>query len=172
MRWALLVLMATGSACGTPASSYEIRMHGAVEMTASGTTESGPAGTSEAPYYSITLGGTDGAAAAVFTRGGSTPPSIRDYPISEEALGRGGFSGLIITGQPSHPTGVFRVQRGTLSITALTPEVLSGRFELTAVGFLTEWPADDTKQLAATGRFTAQVAGRERSPALNLRLGQ
>jgi hypothetical protein len=147
-------------------SSSLLKVRGAVMVIARGGTEAGPTGTPEEPYYTITLGGPEGAAAAVFTRSGSATPTVGAYQVGERMLGTNGFSGLIITGMPSHPTGVFRVQNGTLHITAATPMQLAGRFELRALGFLTESPRDDDREVTATGGFTTRGAGRDTTLSL------
>jgi hypothetical protein len=152
------------AACWSPAdpiSTYQLGVHGAVEVTATGRTEHGPAGTPEEPYYTITLGGPEGVAAVVFTSAGAEPPPVGAYPVRERGLGESGFSALIITGRPSHPSGVFHVQSGTITIVAATPERLAGRFELRATGFLTESPADDTREVVAEGSFAAPGSGHD-----------
>jgi hypothetical protein len=152
------LLCVFAAACWTsrdPAGSYVLEVRGAVTVAARGPVESGVTGAPPDPYYNITLGGPAGAAAAVFTRVGSTPPPVGVYPVGESALGREGFSGLVITGMPAHPTGIFRIQGGTLAITSRTADQLSGKFELRAVGFFTETPSDDHQVVTATGAFTA-----------------
>lgn len=157
-----LCLLAT--ACGELPDAhpgYELQIRGAVEVTARGQVEPGPAGTPEEPYYTITLSGPDVAAAAVFTRAGSAPPPVGVYPVGDTALGEDGFSGQVITGIPAHPTGVFRVKAGRLAITSASPELLAGHFQLRAVGFLTESPGQDGWEISADGSFTAPVNGRD-----------
>jgi len=147
-----------------PSSGYELRVHGALAVTARGRVEPGPAGTAEEPYYTITLGGTDAPAAVVFTRAGAAPPPIGLYPVGDTALGEDGFSGQIITGMPAHPTGVFLVRAGRLAITTATPEVLAGRFELRAIGYLTESLDKNGEEITADGSFTARMNGRDTVP--------
>jgi hypothetical protein len=81
--------------------------------------------------------------------------------VGEREFSEAGFSGLVITGMPAHPTGVFRVQSGTLTITAATAERLSGRFELRAVGFLTDSPTQDGREVTAIGSFAWRGTGRD-----------
>jgi hypothetical protein len=171
MRRTLFFVAAACWALPNP-STYEVRVRGAVTVTARGSAESGPVGTPEEPYYTITLGGPDGAVAVVFTRAGSAIPPVGVYLVGERELGKDGFSGLIITGMPAHPTGVFRVQSGTLTITAATPEHLTGRFELRAVGFLTESPTHDGREVTADGSFAARGSGRDSTLTLNRERGR
>jgi hypothetical protein len=141
-------------------TAYQLDVWGAVTVTARGRVEAGVTGMPPDPYYSITLGGPASKAGAVFTRVGSAPPPIGVYPVGESALGREGFSGIIITGMPAHPNGIFRIQSGTLSVTSSTPCEMTGRFELRAVGFLTEAPAASSRVITATGTFTAPIRPR------------
>lgn len=153
-------------------STYELRVRGAVSVTARGRAESGPTGTPEEPYYTITLGGPDGAAAVVFTWAGSASPPVGVHPVREREPGKYGFSGLIITGMPAHPSGVFRVQSGTLTITAATPKYLAGRFEVRAVGFLTESPIHDALEVTAEGSFAARGSSPDTILTLNRARGR
>jgi len=172
MRSAFLLLAVAGMATGDSHSSSLLLVRGAVTVTTRGGTEAGPSGTPEEPYYTITLGGPEGAAAAVFTKAGSAVPTVGMYPVGERELGVSGFSGLIITGMPAHPTGVFRVQSGTLTITAATPNQLAGRFEVRAVGFLTESPREDDRAVTATGGFSTRGAGRDSTLSLTREPGR
>lgn len=153
MRLTVCFLAMACWALSNPRSTYELRVRGAMSVTAEGRAEAGPAGTATEPYFTLTLGGLDGPAAVLFTRAGSAPPPVGTFPVGEHELGRGGFRGQIITGMPAHPTGVFLVESGTVTITRATPEQLVGRFELHAVGFLTTAPTDDSRTVTADGSF-------------------
>jgi len=173
MRSTFLFFAAAASLAMLDSNSTSLlKVRGAVSVTARGGTEAGPSSTAEEPFYTITLGGPEGAAAAVFTRAGSAAPTAGVYPVGERELARSGFSGLIITGMPAHPTGVFRAQSGTLTITAASPKHLTGRFELRAVGFLTESPRDEGREVTATGGFAARRTGRDSTLTLNREPGQ
>jgi hypothetical protein len=165
MHYLPFLLAATCLALLDSDASSLVVVRGAATIIARGTTQAGPSGTLEDPYYTITLGGPDGAAAAVFTRAGSTPPPVGVYPVGERELGGNGFSGLIITGMPAHPTGVFRAQTGTLTITTATSERLVGRFELHAVGYLTASPRQDDQAVTAMGGFTAAIPPARPAPS-------
>jgi hypothetical protein len=161
MRGTLCFLAAACWALHDPHSTYELRVRGAITVTATGSVEAGPAGTPQEQYYTIALGGPDGAAAVVFTKAGASRPQVGVFRVGEHELGKGGFRALVITGMPAHPSGVFNVESGTITITAATPEQLTGRFELRAVGFLTESPADDNRSVTALGSFAARERGRD-----------
>ena len=62
---------------------------------------------------------------------------------------------LVMTGSATRPTGVFRGQSGYLIVTSATDNVMRGRFQVQATGFLASDPADETRPMKATGMFTA-----------------
>jgi hypothetical protein len=62
---------------------------------------------------------------------------------------------LVLLGPASHPTGVFRAQSGTLTITAASENELAGSFTLEASGFTAAEPEHDGRTLSASGSFTA-----------------
>ena len=76
------------------------------------------------------------------------------YPIRDDAE-TGTVRALVVTGPAERPTGTFRARRGTLTLTQVSDSTMSGRFELTATGFLTENPADETRSVTASGSFAA-----------------
>jgi hypothetical protein len=156
MKWTLATLLVACWGTSERGSGYELNLRGAIPVTAEGSVESGTAGTAVEPYYTITLGGADGSAAVVFTRAGPDPPPAGTYRVGEGEMSWAGFSGLIITGMPSHPSGVFHAQSGTITITATPPEHLAGKFELRGVGFLTGSPAEDQREILADGHFAGQ----------------
>ena len=60
-----------------------------------------------------------------------------------------------MTGFAARPTGVFRGHSGYLVVTSATDNVIRGRFQVAASGFLASDPADETRPMKATGMFTA-----------------
>ena len=60
-----------------------------------------------------------------------------------------------MTGSATRPTGVFRGQSGYLIVTSATDNVIRGRFQVMATGFLASDPADESRPMKATGMFTA-----------------
>jgi len=163
MRALLCLLATTSCSLPEPLPSYQINLRGAVVLTARGAVDAGPAGTAAEPYYSIALTGPDGAA-AVFTRVGAEPPPPGVYSVGERGSGEHGFSGLIITGMPAHPSGVFQARSGTLTLTAEGAGRLAGEFALEAAGFLTGAPEEDHRTVAAEGSFTARIRPAADSP--------
>lgn len=162
MRSALYLLLFGCQAPEGPRAHYEFAVSGAVTARAAGCPEAGPVGTPEDPWFSVSLGGLDGDAAVILTRAGSAPLVRGEYVVGEAAFHDGsGFSGLIVTGAPSHPTGVFRVRHGALRITSIGADQLAGRFALEAHGYLTASPHDVGRSVEAAGTFSTSTKDKE-----------
>jgi hypothetical protein len=155
-----------------PSPGFTLDVRGAVTTTAKGPAQAGTVGTPNEAFYSIALGGPESDAAVVFTRAGSDAPRPGDYRVGDGELSRGGFSGLVITGMPAHPTGVFWVESGTLTITASSANRLEGRFALSAAGFLVESPENEGRKVSAEGAFAARAGDRDSNLALIPGAGQ
>lgn len=166
MRWSFCLLALGCWQSAEPRPEFQLELTGAVTLTATGRVERGSAGPIDDAYYTITLGGRDGHAAVVFTRRSPVPATAGRYLVGEGQLNSDGFSGLIITGPPSHPTGVFQVQHGVLRLTQASAAQLTGEFELHAEGFLSESPEQDEWEITARGRFIAPA--NERGGALGV----
>jgi hypothetical protein len=155
MRAALCLLVMACQGPDGPESHFAVEVAGAVAARASGCAKAGAVGTEEHPFFSLSLGGLDGEAAVVLTRAGWEPQVRGELAVGELPFSAGtGYGGLIVTGTPSHPSGVFRVQRGTLRFTHVTADRLAGEFELKAHGYLTATPHEVTRTVTARGRFT------------------
>ncbi len=139
-----------------PASSYEAAIAGVVASRASGAAEFGAVGVGDERSFSLTLGAYREQGAIVLTRAGAAQPGAGIYRVSER---NEEFHGLVVTGSPSHPTGVFRVQRGSVTVTSSTPDRLAGTFALHAVGFLAADPARDDREVTVSGSFLATAGG-------------
>jgi hypothetical protein len=162
MRSTLVLFLLGCQAPEGPRAHYEFAVSGAVTMRAGGCPEAGPVGTADDPWFSVSLGGLDGGVAVVLTRAGSAPLVRGVYVVGESAFYDGtGFSGLIVTGAPSHPTGVFRVRHGTIHITAVGADQLAGRFALQAHGYLTDTPHDVGRSVEAAGTFSTSTRDKE-----------
>jgi len=170
MRRALFLLAVACVGLYEPGSANELIVRGAVTAYLWASAEAGPVGPPEAAYYTISVGGPEGPAAVVLTRAGSTPPPAGTYPVGATATGSGGFRGLVITGLPSHPSGVFQVRSGSLIVTAASPDRLVGRFELKAEGYLTRAPEQTGRMIAAQGEFV--IHPREAGEAQSHRTGR
>jgi len=163
-RWVLagavsatLALTAAGPA-GPAVGSYEASLTGAATSTLRGDAEFGPApGAASGGPLVITLGAYSTDGAMVLTRWNGARPAPGRYTITEEPT-RDGIQALIVTGSPDHPTGVFRAEEGTLTITSSARGGLAGRFELRARGFAAGDLEGEDRELAVSGSFAASSA--------------
>lgn len=148
--------LTAGSALQTPASSgsYEARLSGTTSTTLRGTVDHGG---SPRPgprtAFAITLGAYSADGALLFSRWDGGRPAPGTYAVSADP-GTGSLTALVVTGPVTQPTGAFRAERGTLTITHSSPAGLAGRFELVAHGFSTADPLRDDRELTASGSFT------------------
>ena len=137
---------------------FSAEVRGARAARHSGRVSLGPVGRPGEPgsAYTITLGADDSEGSIVFTRLDGARPGPGRYPIGESAAvdSAGGFRVLYLAGSATRPEGVFRGHAGTLEIASSTPGRLSGRFELTATGFLADTPDDESREVSITGAFT------------------
>ncbi len=105
--------------------------------------------------FSLTMG-TDGDAAIVLSRGDVARPGTGVYHITPAtARDDAAFHGVVITGVPSKPTGVFRIKSGTLTITSSSVERITGSFEMQAEGFLAQDMDNETRTVTVSGTFSA-----------------
>jgi hypothetical protein len=137
-------------------SSFFAELHGALHasprgMARFGTVDGGPGAT----MFSLSLGadGADGSVLFTRTNGGRLTPGT--YAISGRDNGTDEIRALVMTGSATRPTGVFRGQSGYLIITSAADNVIRGRFQVAATGFLASDPADESRPMKATGMFTA-----------------
>jgi hypothetical protein len=154
MRGALCLLAMACQGPDGPRSHYAFEVSGAVTARACGLADAGAVGSESDPYFSVSVGRLEDAAAVVLTRAGWKPQVRGVFQVGELPFSSGtGYGGLVVTGEPSHPTGVFRVHRGTLRITRAAADRLAGEFELKAHGYLTATPDEVARIVTARGRF-------------------
>jgi hypothetical protein len=105
--------------------------------------------------FTLSLGsnGSDGSVLFTRTNGGRLTPGT--YAVSGREDGSDEILALVMTGTAARPTGVFRGQSGYLIITSATDNVIRGRFQVKATGFLASHPDDESRPIQATGMFTA-----------------
>ena len=134
-------------------SWFEARTSGAKTLTLRGAAEFGtvPNSSGEAPFV-LALGASSASGAVLFTIPSGIRPDPGVYDLADSLYV---VQTLVVTGSPTQPTGAFRGHAGTLTITRSTDEFIAGRFDLRATGFEAAAPADETRQLAVTGVFTA-----------------
>ena len=139
-------------------TQFSADVRGAHAAHLDGRVSLGPVGRPGEPgsSYTISLGADNADGAIVLTRLGAEPLAPGRYAIGESAAvdSAGGFRVLYLAGTATRPEGVFRADAGTLEITASARGQVSGRFELTATGFLADRPDDETRAVNIAGAFT------------------
>lgn len=144
------------------ASMFEATTHGAVAAAPRGAAEFGTVENGGSPLFSISLGAYSEQGAVLLTRRGEGRPAPGVYRLSDSwSETSSDFHGLVITGSPSRPSGVFRAERGSVTITESSDERITGTFELHGVGFLASAPEDESKELVVAGSFSATAGGRD-----------
>jgi hypothetical protein len=106
--------------------------------------------------FTLSLGanGTEGSILFTRTNGMRLVPGT--YTITGAENGSNGLRALVMTGSAEHPTGVFRGEAGTLTVTSVTDNVIRGSYRVKATGFVASDPADEHRQIVASGGFTAR----------------
>jgi hypothetical protein len=139
------------------ASFYLAELHGALHASPRGTARFGAAGGGDgaAEVFTLSLGtgGTNGS--VLFTRTTGAPLGPGTYAVSGRDDGSDEIRALVMTGTPDQPTGVFRAQSGYLIVTSSADDVIEGRFQVNARGFLASNPTGESRPMQATGMFTA-----------------
>jgi hypothetical protein len=149
------------------ASLFEATISGAAATVARGAAEFGEVGLDRERSFSLTMGAYAEQGAIVLARNGGGRPGVGIYRVTPSVTRAGEFHGLVVTGSPSHPAGVFRVERGTMSVTASSAERISGTFEFQATGFLAADPAREDRRVTVSGSFTATPGGQVTALTLN-----
>jgi hypothetical protein len=138
-------------------SSFLAEMHGDLHVSPRGEARFGVVDGRDGRSTVFTLSlGADGAQGSVlFTRtnGGRLFPGT--YAIGGRDDGSDEIRALVMTGTATRPTGVFRGHSGHLIITSTTDDVIRGRFQFDATGFLASDPENEGRPMRATGMFTA-----------------
>ena len=142
----------------SPLSGFSATVDGALRLTPHGSAEFGEVAGARDRTFTLTMGAYSEQGAIVLSRAGGGRPGVGIYDVQEDGSGSE-FHGLVVTGAPSHPTGVFRVSRGTLTITSSTPERITGIFEMHAIGFLAETIDIENREANTSGRFSATATG-------------
>ena len=95
-------------------------------------------------------------AAVVLSRNIVARPGTGVYHITPETLkDDGAFHGVVVTGETGHPTGVFRIKSGTITVTSSSVERISGSFQMQAEGFLAADMDNETRTVTVSGSFSA-----------------
>ena len=138
------------------ASSFLGEIHGALHASPRGSArfgavETGAGGT----ILTLSLGADGGDGSVLFTRTNGARIAPGTYAVSGRDDGTDELRALVMTGSADRPTGVFRARSGHLTVTSVSDNVIRGRFQIEARGFLASDPADETRPIKATGMFTA-----------------
>jgi hypothetical protein len=142
------------AAVPTVRSFFRAELRGDLATSAFGEAEFGAIraidGSSDAFVVSLGVCGHQGA--VLFTRRSGTPLGVGRYRISEAAEGGDEILALVLPGSATRPTGAFRGQSGWLVITAASDRLITGRFQLDAIGLLGR---REDRHVSVTGLFSA-----------------
>jgi hypothetical protein len=105
--------------------------------------------------FTLSLGADGADGSVLFTRTNGSRLFPGTYAIGGRDDGSDEIRALVMTGTATRPTGVFRGHSGYLIITSTTDNVIRGRFEFDATGFLAADPGNENRPMKATGMFTA-----------------
>jgi hypothetical protein len=105
--------------------------------------------------FTLSLGADDTNGSVLFTRMNGARLLPGTYAISGRDDGSDEIRALVMTGTASRPTGVFRGKSGYPIVTSATDNVIRGRFQVDAKGFLASHPADESRPMRATAMFVA-----------------
>ena len=141
-----------------PASYFEATVEGGMRARPAGDVAFGIVGDSGSGVsaFTITLGGEDSSGAILFTSLEGRMPAPGRYELSDTAST--GFRAMYVAGSSERPTGLFRAKRGTLEITASSPEHISGHFSFAGAGFLASDPSDEGSEVKIGGAFMSTHA--------------
>jgi hypothetical protein len=138
-------------------SAFHAEIAGDVNTLASGEAHFGMSGGgSDAPaVFTISLGASRGQGAVLFTRVSGERLTPGRYRVSDDDADRSAIRGLVVTGSPTKPTGVFQARSGTLVIASASEREMRGTFRIEAEGFLAADPENEHRPIRAAGGFTA-----------------
>jgi hypothetical protein len=133
------------------------KVRGDVSADASGPAEFGlvRSGDDSPQVFVVSLGGRGELSAIMFTHMSGTPLGVGRYRISDSGEGSDEVLALVMTGSPTNPTGVFRGRSGWLVVTAASDRLLTGRFEVDAIGFRAAEQEREDRVVTASGSFSA-----------------
>jgi hypothetical protein len=142
-------------------SFFRAEIRGDLATSASGEAEFGAIHTVDqsSAAFLVSLGICGEQSAIVFTRGSEAPLAVGRYRISGRASGTDEIHALVLTGSPTHPTGVFPGESGWLVVTASSDRLITGRFQIDASGFLAAEPQREGRHVNVTGSFSATPGG-------------
>jgi hypothetical protein len=136
---------------------FRAELRGDLATSASGAAEFGAirATDGSSAAFVISLGVCGNQSAILFTRRSGTPLGVGRYRISQAADGADEILALVLSGSATRPTGAFRGESGWLVITAASDRLITGRFELDAIGVLASESQREDRDVSVTGSFSA-----------------
>jgi hypothetical protein len=146
------------SPTGTHSYSFSAALTGDVRATISGSAAFGrvAAGAGKPTVFTLSLGADSSEGAVLFTRTSGIRPSVGSYQVSDLGAGSDDLQALVMLGRADHPAGVFRAQSGTLTVTSVSDNGVSGIFALHATGFLADQPNRENQRVFVQGSFSAK----------------
>lgn len=150
---ALLALLAVLTLAARSGRLERARQSG-FEATATGATTATLGGSAVAAPRSIELEGRAPDGTLLMQWSFADRPGIGSYAAGDSA-GAVTLHALFLAGPDSAPAGVFRGHRGMLHIRHVSPQVITGTFELLALGTMAVSPRNDTLGVRIAGSFIA-----------------
>lgn len=138
-------------------SSFRAEVRGDVVTTTWGEAEFGPVQNPDrsSGAFVVSLGTCSQHGAILFTRRTGAPLHVGAYRISAGADGANEILALVITGRPTKPTGAFHGRSGWLVVTAASDALITGRFQVDAIGFMAAEPQREDRHVNVTGSLSA-----------------
>lgn len=143
-----------------PVSSFIMTIEGDSGLTAAGAkvvvgeAAYGRRSSKEGGHFSLELGSTSHQASMILSAEGLGPLGPGIYPVDDRP-GSPALHGLIVTGSPSRPTGVYRAQSGRVTVHTIQDGQLEGNFEMWARGFNATNLMDENLTITVAGSFVA-----------------
>jgi hypothetical protein len=150
----LIAFAGVESPTGRDSYSFTAALTGDVRATVSG---SATFDRVTPTVFTLDLGADSSAGAVLFTRTSGTRLSVGSYKVSDLGGGSDDLEALVRLGGADYPEGVFRAQAGTLTITSVSDNVLTGLFALDATGLLASAPERENQRVHVSGSFTARA---------------
>ena len=153
-------VLPVGAVSAERQSSFRAEVRGDVVSNAWGEAEFGTINAVDrsSATFVLSLGVCGEQSALLFTRRNGTPLGVGRYRVSEAAEGADEIMALVITGSPTHPTGVFRGESGSLVVSEASERFIAGQFQIDAIGFTAAEPEREDRHLNVTGSFSATTA--------------
>ena len=147
------LVVVSAAAMTSSRSWFEAYTSGARTVALRGKASYGSVGAGGSDIFVVTLGANAPEGAVLFTRADGRALTPGSYPLDEDPAR--GVQALVITGPATRPTGAYRARSGTLTIGGIRGDVLDGYFNIEAVGFGADSPANEGQELEVRGAFSA-----------------